>query len=474
MLLCAWGLSFYYSLFLLFRGSSPATIGIGVAGLFTISSVAVASFFDFGLYLPANMLLMSLFCGFLAYHAQSLSSRLKKRNWLSIETPNSFAQMILLITFAALAMFALDFYRKWQIQSVVRGDFRVRKFAFDHPNLAETDELIATLKPKVEQTRYSEGVDYMARLLIHRCRLQALEQMSSGSEAPERLWERTSLDLIQETAWALQQDGRVFSAAEFLREDFIRDNLPWARQYLLENRAIDPMEPHTHLMLGQVNAIIGKASTASQDIERAISLAPSQIDLKYLAGFYYLQTGKQKKAALHLRDLLDNDPLQFKKVMKIIFGDSNRNFASIDELTVARDVIPDNASLLYKLAITHLKEGSRAKSLALTRAIRILTDLSASDRKPLLLRARVLFEMGEYADAIDQFESYLDSRPGDYSIHLEVADIHMKLSDLETAKAKLKYIITMADKPDLKSRSLKMLNRIEKQQKESNSDSSEN
>lgn len=466
LVLSSWALSLYCSLFLLFKGSSHSTVGIGVAGIFATVSVSVASFFDFGLYLPANMLLMSLFCGFVAYHAQSLSSRLKKRNWLCVETPNSLAQLILLVTFAALAMFALDFYRKWQIQTVVRGEYPVKKFAYDRPDLEETDRLIAELKPKVEQTRYSAGVDYMARLLIHRCRLQALEQMTdSSTDTPARLWERTSLDLIQETAWALQQDGRVFSAAEFLRGEFIRDNLPWARQYLLENRAIDPMEPHTHLMLGQVNAIIGKASTASKDIERAITLAPSQVDLKYLAGFYYLQTGNQKQAARHLRDLLDNAPKQFKKVMKIIFGRSNRNLASIDDLTVARDIIPDNPTLLYELAKKHLKPGSKAKTLALTRAIRILSDLSASNREMLLLRARVLFEMGEYADAIEQFESYLDSRPQDYEIHLEVARIHMMLSDLETAETKLNYILRMADDPKLKSQCLKIREQISKTQK---------
>ena len=410
------------------------------------------------------MLLMSLFCGFSAYHAQSLSSRLKKRTWLSLETPNRLAQLLLLVVFAALAMFALDFYRKWQIQTVVRG-YPHRTFSYDRPTLEETDDLIAKIQPQVERTRSGEGINYMARLLIHRCRLEALKSMGgNGGEDLKRLWDRTSLDMMQENAWSFRRDGQPFTAFEFMREPFITENLPWARQYLLENRKIDPMEPHVHLLLGQVNALVGKTSSASVDLERAIMLAPSQIDLKYLAGFYYLQTGNKKQASRHLRGLLENAPRQFPLVMKMIFGGSQRNFAAIDQMTVARDIVPDDAKLLFQLANKHLAPSSEAKSLALNRADRILTDISASDRESLLLRAEVLFEKGDFADSIEQFESYLDSRPQDYKTHLRVAQIHLMLGDLETSAAKLDYILRMGDDPRLKSRALKIRDMIRKKQ----------
>ena len=465
MLSIAWMLSLYYGLFLLFRGNSHSSIGIGVATLFVTISVATASIFDFGIYLPANMLLMSFFCGFSAYHAQSLGSRLKKRSWLSLETPNSVAQLLLLVIFAGLAMFALDFYRKWEIQTVVRGEYQFRKFSYDHPNLAETDELIAKLQPKVERTRSGEGINYMARLLIHRCRLQALAAITdSDGEELKQLWRRTSLDMMQENAWSFRRDGQPFTALAFLREPFITENLPWARQYLLEDRKIDPMEPSVHMLLGQVNALVGKTSVASDDIERAIMLAPNQINLKYLAGFYYLQTGNKKQAARHLRDLLENSPRQFNKVMTIIFGGSARNFAAMDQMTVARDIVPDNPKMLFNLANKYLDPGSKAKSLALNRAQLLLTDLSASDREMLLLRAEVLFEKAEFADSIEQFESYLNSRPQDYKTQLRVAQIHLMLGDLETSAAKLDYILRMADDSRLKSRAVKIREAIRKRQ----------
>lgn len=475
LLAAAWILTMYYGLFLLFRGSSPSTIGIGVASVFVTISVAVASIFDFGLYLPANMLLMSLFCGFVAYHAHSLSSRLKKKNWLRIEMPNSLAQILLLLTFAALAMFSLDFYRKWQIQTIVRGEYSARTFAHDKPTLPETDRIIEELKPMVERTRSAEGVDYMSRLFIHRCRLQLLEALRADnqSDPPEKLWPRTSLDMIHGNAWALQSDGQLFSGAEFLRGPYVMDNLPWARQYLLESRKIDPMESQTHLLMGQVNAIIGQSSTASADMERAIMLAPNKTDLKYLAGFYYLQTGNTEKAVGHLRDLMETSPKQFPKVMKIIFGGSNRTVAAINEMTVATELIPDNSTLLYQLAM-RLPLSSPARDVALKRGLALLSNLSASDRDLLLVKAEILFELERYAEALEQFEFCLDSKPHDYKTRFRVAEIHLLLSDLETAETKLKYVLRMTADSTLKRNCQKLQKQIDKKRDELKTESTTN
>ena len=474
LLLMAWALSFYFSWFMLFKGSSPSTIGIGVAGIFTTVSVAVASVFDYGLYMPANMLLMSIFCGFLAFHAQSLSTRLKKRNWLHVETKNGIAQMLLLVVFAALATFALDFYRKWQIQAAVR-EYPVRTFDLNNPALPEVDRLIEKIQPLVQQTRFAEGVDYMARLLIHRSRLQmfaAIEKESGEGNFesdPQQLWLRTSLDMVQENYWGLYRDGLVFDAPDFLNRPFLVDNLPWARQFLLENRKIDPMEAQTHLMLGQVNAVAQSRRMASEDMERAILLAPNKTDLKYLAGFYYLQIGDNKSAARHFKSMLENETRQFPKVMKVIFGLAGRNTLSIDEMSVVNDVMPDNPELLYELVAKWLTPDTPAHRKALDRADRLLNDLSASDRKLLLIKAEIKLLKKQYEEAIEQFKFCLDSNPNDYKTRFRVATILEKLGDLETAKSELDYILKLGDDETLKKKVRQLLKKIKTQQADSSS-----
>ena len=308
----------------------------------------------------------------------------------------------------------------------------------------------------------------MARLWIHRARLQLLDKLLEENrvDEPEQLWQRTSLDMMQENAWALEQEGKIFSALKFKRDYFITENLPWARQYLLESRKIDPMESQTHLMMGQVNAIIGNSSTASENMERAIMLAPNKVDLKYLCGFYYLQTGNSQKATKHLRDLLDYSPIQFRKVMRIIFGGAQRSLSSIDEMTVAEKLVPDNPRLLYMLAKRHLPRSSPARRVALNRALSLLSDVSPSDREMLLLKAEILFESQRYVDSIEQFQFCLDSMPDDYKTHIRVAKILLMLSDLETAETKLNYVVKMANGEPQRKTAQKMLEQIEELRKQ--------
>ncbi|MCH5376490.1 MAG: O-antigen ligase family protein, partial [Planctomycetes bacterium] len=56
---------------------SPTSVAyaVGVAGLFALTSQAIASFFDFGLYLPANTLLFALLCGVVAGCAANLKTQ---------------------------------------------------------------------------------------------------------------------------------------------------------------------------------------------------------------------------------------------------------------------------------------------------------------------------------------------------------------------------------------------------------------
>ena len=104
--LSAWGLAYKSADLLLKRGQSPTSIAVGLMGVFLISSQAVASFFDFGFYIPANTLGLSVVLGFLGFHAQSLGGRLKKGSWLRLQVPNVAISTIVLVLFGAICLVA--------------------------------------------------------------------------------------------------------------------------------------------------------------------------------------------------------------------------------------------------------------------------------------------------------------------------------------------------------------------------------
>ena len=63
--LTAWILVFQSASLLLRRGQSPTSIGVGLMGMYLIASQALASFLDFGFYIPANTLGLAVMFGFL-------------------------------------------------------------------------------------------------------------------------------------------------------------------------------------------------------------------------------------------------------------------------------------------------------------------------------------------------------------------------------------------------------------------------
>jgi hypothetical protein len=91
----------YSSLFLLFKGFSPATIAIGGTGTFLFASQAIAGFFDFGWYIPANTLLGGVLVGMIGFQSHYLAHRLKQITPLRLHLPNWMANVASLADSAA-------------------------------------------------------------------------------------------------------------------------------------------------------------------------------------------------------------------------------------------------------------------------------------------------------------------------------------------------------------------------------------
>jgi O-antigen ligase len=470
LLMSAWALAFYLAVFALNQGNSTPSVAAGTAGLFIVVGVGVASFFDFGLYMSANMLLMSVVIGFLSYHAQSLAGRLRKRTWLRFQSPKFLVQLMLLILFAATFVFALDFYRKSKIQVAIR-EFPASKFSYASPDLANTDRLINKITPLVKETRLTAGLNYVAKLLEHRCRLQQLIAVSPEYRERKKLtedeelkiqsyWALTKLDLVQENEFYLRREKSPYQANAYRNSKFIRENLSLAANFLEESRRSSPLQPFVQVKLGQIKSIIGNRSEAAADIEAAVAIAPMNGNLRKLAGINYLQAGDAENAAPHLRKYLEFDRRGFKTVMDIISGRSGRRLAPMNDKLVFEKIVPDDSEMLYTLATRYFSEESPYRIRALDKAESLLSDISASDGDLVLLNARVKLAMGDIDGAIDQFEMYLISQPADYNTHFTVANLYYKVGDLTSAEEKLNYIIRM-DGTKKKSRYRTLLNKVE-------------
>lgn len=448
--LMAWGICWSYVILLIYRGTSSNTVALGVAGVFLLVSQGIASFFDFGFYIPANMLLFAVMIGFIGYHAHGLAGRLKQRSWLQFQTPNVFVQGVLLLVFAGVTVAALDLYRKSDLDMAMEYNFNTSHY--DSPNLEQTNAAIEKISPLVKRTTSVEGLNYLGDLWVHRARLEFFEQLVSlpgfnlleGEEeekTKEELWNYTQLGRMHENVHYLSKDVSQYQAARFLEYDFIAQNLPGAMNYYQVSRQLSPLQPQVHKQIGKINSLIGSNDAASADFERAVELAPTNAELRLTAGEFYLQAGRMEAAAPHFRRVLELDPDRFKSVLQLLTGRSNKKIDPVDESVIFETIIPDDPEMLFQFAMRFMDESSPNKLEVLEKADLILGEASLSDTDRVLLSGRIKLAKGDMAAGIEQFENALRSEPGDQKTRVKLARLYLQAGMLDEARKEAVYLI---------------------------------
>lgn len=438
----AWVLAFRYAWLLLFQGQSMSTIGAGTFGVFLLSSQATASMFDFGLYIPANLLQLSVLVGALAYQAQSLGGRLKKKSWLRFDTPNFLVQPLLLLLFAGLTLAGLSFYRYAQLDTVMRRPLELNYQTLD---AAATKTKLEELEPLVSRCPSTAALNYLAELWIHKGRLGYFEDLLQEEKnknflllrpaADERkkaldiIWSETLLERMHEQLRYHRRSGELLSAASFVRRPYFRDNLPMAARYLLYSRSQAPLQPVVQLRLGQLAGVLDSQSSdllpGGPDFERSIQLAPQNSNYRLLAAIYYLQTEDFKSAAPHLKKFLElraNDG-DFNKVMQLLTGQTVHRIDEMPLKFVAEEIVPKDANLLYKFAKDWSARDPEAQQYALKTADELLGETMPAQTPLILLRADIRLEQGRKDLAIEAMLAALRGNPMDLNTQYRVADL---------------------------------------------------
>lgn len=451
----AWLLVFHYSKFLLNRGQSASSIGVGTLGVFLVCSQATASMFDFGLYIPSNMLLMSVLVGFLAYHAHSLSGRLKKPTWLKVQLPNYVVQVGLLILFAGLTVTALDYHRRSRLDQAMFPT--ADKFDSRMP-LEAIDRRIETIEQMVRKCRSVEALNYLAELRILRARALFLNSLQGEDEyknamvllddeekrqLTENAWNLTTLQRMQENAYYLRKDISNFQAARFLNSEFIRENLPPAASYLAYSRHVSPLQPVTHIRLGQIAGVIGEKDAGSEDMERAIQLAPNNSNYRMLAGVFYLQNGNVTAAAPHFRRYLELVPGSVSTVTGMLKGKTSRRMKQVGNREIFDSFLPDDPKMLLSFSKEWLRDDPQVKELVLTKADRLLSDVPQSRVEKILLRADIRMAKGDIPGALNDLRLALKSNPMDGKTQFRLARCLMEQGDLEQAQEQAKKLLDL-------------------------------
>lgn len=454
LFLLAWLLAFKYASIALFQGNSPTTIGVGTMGTFVVFSQAVVSCFDFGLYIPSNMLMLAVLIGFLAYHCQALSGRLKKKTWLRFKIPNYMTQVVILVLFAGATMVALDLYRRASLDRLMIP----RAVNLDRFNLGmeQTDARIAALTSRIQRNPTVEALNYSGELWMHRSRLALFESLvetpefklasavrdASGlKELTDNLWNLTDIQRMQEMAFYLRREQPRYEVAEYLNGAPIRENLPSALSYFSHSRMASPLQPLIHLRIGEIKGVIAEARDGDLDIERALKLAPSNPVFREVAGVYYLQSGNVDAAVPHFKKYLELMPRHFSHLMPLITGRTTRNMVALDDEAISR-IIPDNGKMLYEYVVKYMTDESPMKEDFLERAAQVVSDAPFKMRENEVLLGDIRLKQGDLPNAAQSYRSALTRQPNDPKTRYNLAWILKELGRLDEALEEAEYLKT--------------------------------
>ena len=397
-------------------GVSHASVAAGLIGLFVVSSISVASLFDFGLYLPANMCAMAVvvgtFCGNAHWHAQ----RLKRKTLLRFASPNWLTAGIGMILFAASVYSALHFYRLHEMYD--QATFQPLSKNYKALPLKETQEEIDRLEPKVLLTPDAKAYLQLGQLYQHRYRLEFFEDIVKGQtfleadkdgDLARRFWRETNTDRVHGWIYLPRLEGNKALESTRRNSKLVKRNLVLAREYMLRSLKRRPVQPETHMLLARLEPISDTPDFDAEHIRRAVELSPSNSDLRFVAGKLHLQAGRVEQACQQWRECLELDPKAYGKIMLLA---SQTVYHEVSKEQIYSLIIPDDPALVFRFANSLNKNKYESLRLsALNKSLELLKGHSATDFEKIRLSADVNFALGNEVNGLRDLSISVQLRP---------------------------------------------------------------
>jgi len=291
LLLAAIVLSFTAAQTLIRSGAHSSTIGAGVAGLFALTSQSVHAICDFGLFIPANMLLFALICGAVTGRTVRGLSRTSQPLLPALAVPH--ARWFVFPVIGLLAVNGLlGFHEVSVAASVDDAISGIPKLntarSLDRESVDRAIKRV-TLATNVRPDD-AELHSHLAKLWIYRYRLQTYDVLKAERAAADAnpkpdLWKLTDIGVLHHHANALRRAGRLAQWQAIRDDPLVSGNLASAVEHLLAAKAACPILPKIDLKLAAL-AFLTDAETADggRRLRQAVRLAPSDPDVLYTAG----------------------------------------------------------------------------------------------------------------------------------------------------------------------------------------------
>jgi tetratricopeptide (TPR) repeat protein len=456
------------------RDPDPKAFAFGVAGVFALSGQAIHAFFDFGLYIPSNVLLFALLCGAIAGRtAQSairtcfennygsskgatgcLSARVSEglssaladkqpvapfskharrdisRKYLALHR----ARVVPLS--AAMLLLAANIWGCFEMQGVAAAEAALRDTDFEQSSAGTSQSDLAHGVKRLEsviERREDDAESHlrMAKILVHLYRVRSLEQLcteTTGNADDDALWQATSPMVIHARAHEFARNNLAANLEELRSEPVVKDHLRRALKHLVLSRRSCGLLPDVHLIMAQLCVLAEDPNNDQIHIERAQRLAPADPHILFRCGILDYNAGRRELAYDCWRRSLALSPEYIEDVLDIVDEE-------LKSPGVISKLLPDSPELLIQLARKQYRADEQAdvRRLLLQRAERLVEQADLPEDEQQYLRGS-LFAMKEaYPQAIEKYSRAVELRPHELVWRYELVLLLQQEGRLEEA-----------------------------------------
>jgi hypothetical protein len=244
-----------------------------LAAVFALTTQFIHAFFDFGLYLPANMLLFALICGAVAGRAR----RWPRSPWRLasfVELRSLGVATLVLVALILQCVFPLV-----EIGSIAAVDSaRAKLAAFAGQSSPQAREsAIRELSDAVNRRRDdAEAQRTLARMWIAHYRRQAHEDLkqSGSSRSAAELWKLTDVSVLHRRAAELLKAGDTDALERFRRAPIVQNHLKPAFKHLYLARQGCPIMPQVHRNLAELCFLVPDPAAEARYLKPLLDFGP--------------------------------------------------------------------------------------------------------------------------------------------------------------------------------------------------------
>lgn len=420
------------------RAEDNRTIAFALATLFALSSQTIHAFFDFGLYMPANMLLLALFCGAVTAAAGDV----RRRGTTPATPTRSVVGLRLVSAGLAMGLLALIAWGGMELGSQARAESAAESApARLPPDNADADTVAATVgdlreaiadlqKALAQRPDDAEAHFRLACLYIDLYRLQDWNQMRTQKLplSDEERWEGTRPAYLHIQAHQLCENGRYADLLKLRKLPLVQECLVPALREALWARNACPLLAEVHLAIAQLCVLDTAPLNDETHLERARQVKPGDSEVFYWCGMAEFYAGRFDRVGGDWRKALTMGSPRLADILTL----ADRRWPA-DK--IIHDILPDSPRLLVDAARKHYTAPAQAgvRRLLAQRLEELLARIELPAAEHCYYRAVAAELAQRYPEAIGQYTQALEQRAWAIAWRFELAQLLARRGLLERA-----------------------------------------